>query len=83
MSDEVKLELSQPVPHWSVCRARNMGLADFAECCVPLPLPWRCPHVVPFGNGRFCRHPRQGEIIAKTQNESGQPHHGFNEDEPL
>ena len=81
MPEDAKLDRLNPLPHWTICRARDINLAGFAECCVSQP--WGCRYAIGFGNGYFCKHPRREEIIAKTLNEAGQPHHEFKENEPL
>lgn len=41
----------------STCRVRKIS-DDLMECLVEKD----CPHALPFGNGKFCRHPLKHQI---------------------
>ncbi len=76
--DQDKEELSpssrapeEPLPILATCRARALGaITEFAECLAPEPS--RCSHGLPFGDSRFCWHPRRQEIITRTS-QAGAP----------
>ena len=48
------------------CFAKDIGIAQFAECLVSDPR--QCRYVLPFGHGYFCQHPHRDSIVAGAQN---------------
>lgn len=48
-----------------MCFAKDIGIAQFAECLVSDPQ--QCRYVLPFGHGYFCLHPHRDTIVANTK----------------
>ncbi len=47
-----------------ICRAVDIGVAEFADCLVEKP--FECEYAIPFGDGYFCKHPNRARIIENT-----------------
>lgn len=48
----------------STCRARLLGGTDLVECMMEAI---GCQWAVPFGQGKFCKHPSAGQLVNSTQ----------------
>ena len=52
----LKPDYEKPLPNPEICRTRYLGhVINLCECLVNNPN--RCPYVLRFGEGVFCRHP--------------------------
>lgn len=56
-------------PDVDLCAAKDTGAGDLVDCLAAHPCRW----ALPFGHGRFCRHPRSGEIVTLTATRKGDP----------
>ena len=52
----------------SLCRARDIGVKNFAECLVDF-YPLNCRFATNCGNGRLCKHPNRKDIVQRTVND--------------
>lgn len=58
---------ARDLPDPQVCRAKHSGFryyADLVHCLVDHPRG--CPHVLRFGAGNFCQHPKRDDIVLRT-----------------
>ena len=53
------------LPDVQICRVRDIGITDFADCLVQNP--FECKYAPSFGNGFLCQHPDWKEICQKTR----------------
>jgi hypothetical protein len=64
LNEQLPIPIRQVQPEWSECRVEGLS-NNFAVCLVEKPR--MCPHVLPFGRGYLCKHPKRAEIIARTE----------------
>jgi hypothetical protein len=59
------------LPDAAVCRTLKIGfIAEFGNCLVERPM--ECPHVLYFGEGNICRHPKWREFLVAPLQSGGQ-----------
>ena len=65
MTNEPSGGRARVLPDMEICRAEDMGIAEFAKCLVEHP--WECKYALSFGYGFFCWHPNHKEIARNTK----------------
>ncbi len=58
------------LPDPAICKVREIGaISGFAHCLVERPL--ECKHVLYFGEGNICRHPRWRDFLSAANRSIG------------